>query len=260
MIAVETAELITGDTTNSNGDRYWLRPFNTQESIERCKDFESRGTQFKVRSGLELLLARPHFGYGAWYGYLAKAKISPATATRRMQTATRFMTWLKLIPSDTKPKPNITEEHVHEALETICSKPFILHDFAESIELDIDKFYSEVPPEVREELGINLDPFKILGFNAYKAVKRLNGKWDKLTAIEQGQAFFEVCNAVLAFNGWLLTKKDEGAIRPALDALAEQGKTAAALSAAVSEIKTEDLELDMGFLSGQSEEQASAKC
>jgi hypothetical protein len=61
--------------------------FNISASIERVRQFEQRGTEFKVRCGLELLRVKMNIDHGVWYAFLVKAGIYPSTATRRMKTA-----------------------------------------------------------------------------------------------------------------------------------------------------------------------------
>ena len=39
---------------SSNGGRYWLRPFNVQDSIKHIQLFESKKLEAKVKCGLEL--------------------------------------------------------------------------------------------------------------------------------------------------------------------------------------------------------------
>jgi hypothetical protein len=65
--------------------------FNINESIERIHQFEQKGIEFKVRSGLELLRVKMNIEHGAWYAFLIKAGIYPSTATRRMKIASLFL-------------------------------------------------------------------------------------------------------------------------------------------------------------------------
>lgn len=249
MIAVEeTKEVVIEDTKKENGDKYWLRPFSSLESIERCRGFEKRGTEFKVRAGLELHLAKLNIGHGSWYAYLYTANIYPSTATRRMKTATKFMLWLGLLSEADK----VTEHHVHDALEAIHSKPCILHDFA-SIKVNLDTFYAEMPKAAREKAGVKLNPYEIIGFNPFELRKRVLKRWDYLTATEQIDAFALVLNCipqVVDLASYLKSLLPE--LQSDLDYLQKQGTLAEQVSNSLAQIKSQDWglrELEEGEIS-----------
>jgi len=127
---------------SDSGDKRWLRVFNVLDSIERVKDWESRGTEFKVLCGLELYYAKLNFKkYGGWYPFLKKCDIYPSTAARRMQAAREFIRWAKILPP-TQKWPEFKQ--VIRAMEFIDLKSCILQDFANSRKADPDKFYAEV--------------------------------------------------------------------------------------------------------------------
>jgi hypothetical protein len=109
------------ETIKTNGDKYWERSFNLNESIERLKHFEGRGTEFKVKSGLELLWAKENFGkHGSWYAFLLKVGMSPDKAQRRMRLARQFMQWAKV-------------KNVIQAMDLVSVKSCMLQDFASEV-------------------------------------------------------------------------------------------------------------------------------
>lgn len=117
-----------------DGDKFWLREFNAEQSIERyqcldeqCQHFERRGTEFKVKCGLELYRSKLNLHHGEWYLFLKKAHTYPSTATRRMQVALDFMIWAGVI----RPEEKVKEQHIITAMEISYLKSCILHDFAE---------------------------------------------------------------------------------------------------------------------------------
>jgi len=117
-----------------NGDRFWEREFNAKQSIERsqylnerCQHHERRGTEFKVKCGLELYRSKLNVKHGKWYLFLKKAQIYPSTATRRMQTALEFMVWAGVI----RPEEKVKEQHIITSMEISYLKPCKLHGFAE---------------------------------------------------------------------------------------------------------------------------------
>lgn len=149
-------EAIPSAGPGRNGDRFWLREFNAKQSIERyqcldeqCQHFERRGTEFKVKCGLELYRSKLNLHHGEWYLFLKKAQIkNPSTATRRMQDALDFMIWAGVI----RPKEKVKEQHVIGAMEICYLKPCNLHGFAEYKQesFNEDKFNAEML-EVEEE-------------------------------------------------------------------------------------------------------------
>jgi hypothetical protein len=110
-------------------------PFNIGESIERIRQFERRGTEFKVRSGLELIRAKFNLPHGGWYGFLFKANIYPSTATRRMKIARLYMEWVGT---------EFNEEKVISTIAMVDDKPCMLHDFNDAQKVDIDSFWDEL--------------------------------------------------------------------------------------------------------------------
>ena len=113
-----------------NGDRFWERPFNAKQSIERCQHFERRGTEFKVKSGLELLRAKLNLSHGALYPFYIKIGIGNDTAQRRMREARKFMVWAGI------------DEDVVEAME-LAHKTCKLQDFtSESARVNPNEFQS----------------------------------------------------------------------------------------------------------------------
>jgi len=236
MIESKAKEVMTG-SGNENGDKYWLHPFNTQESTERCRSFERRGTEFKVRAGLELHLARINIGHGSWYAYLHRANIYPTTATRRMKTATEFMLWLGVLQEQDK----VSERHVHDALEVVHSEPCKLHDFAQSIKVDLDTFHSELPKAAREKAGVKLDSYEIIGFNPFELKRRVLKRWDFLTATEQIDTFLLTMNCipqVVYLASHLKSLLPE--LRSDLNYLQKQGKLAEQVSNSLSQIESQN--------------------
>lgn len=230
-------EVPTGNSKNGNGDQYWLRPFNSLESIERCRRFEGRGTEFKVKTGLELYLAKLNLRHGSWYPYLHRADIYPTTATRRMKIAKEFMVWLELLGKVDK----VTEHHVHDALKNIHSKECKLHDFAQSIKVDLDTFHNELPKAAREKAGVKLDPYEIIGFNPFELKGRVLKRWDFLTATEQIDTFLLTMNCipqVVDLASHLKSLLPE--LRSDLNYLQKQGKLAEQVSNSLSQIESQN--------------------
>jgi hypothetical protein len=138
------------------------QPFNIDESIERIRQFERSGTEFKVRC-LELWRAKLDLKHGAWYPFLAKSIIYPSTATRRMKIASLFLGWVQTarmteamaiasaagipisIPLPKGYKP--TREEIFEGINLIYQEPGKLHDFNEAQKIDIDKFWDQIPQQ-----------------------------------------------------------------------------------------------------------------
>lgn len=237
IATIKTKEVIIEETKKENGDKYWLRPFNSLESIERCRRFEGRGTEFKVKAGLELHLAKLNVGRGSWYAYLHRANIYPTTATRRMKMATEFMLWLETLREGDK----VTERHVHDALEAIHSKPCKLHGFAESLKVNPDTFCAEMPKTAREEAGVKLNPYEIIGFNPFQLKKRILKRWDFLTGTEQIDTLLLVLNCipqVVDLASHLKSLLPE--LRSDLDYLQKQGKLAEQVSNSLAQIQSQD--------------------
>jgi hypothetical protein len=110
-------------------------PFDINESAERIRQFEQRGIEFKVRSGLELMRAKFNLPHGGWYGFLFKANIYPSTATRRMKIARLFMQWAGT---------EFSEGKVISTIAMVDDEPCILHDFNNAQKVDIDSFWDEL--------------------------------------------------------------------------------------------------------------------
>lgn len=81
--------------TIESNDEYWLRPFNTEGSIQRARVLFRKGCVANILLGLELMRARLYFRlnrkHNSWYPYLIKIGIDPSTATRRINLAGEFM-------------------------------------------------------------------------------------------------------------------------------------------------------------------------
>ena len=135
-------EAMPSAAPGKDGDRFWERPFNAKQSIERAREFEGRGTEFKVKCGLELWRAKLNLDRGCWLPYLKAAAISPTTSSRRMKVAKEFMRWANI--ADEK----IEEHHIISAMEAVYSNNAscsILAEYAEYVAISFDevRFYEE---------------------------------------------------------------------------------------------------------------------
>lgn len=120
-------ETILNAEPGENGDRFWERPFNAEQSIERCQHLEQRGTEFKVKCGLEFCHAKLSLDHGEWYPHLYRAEIEPSKAQKRMQVARDFMQWA-----------GVTD--VVQAIELAYTKSSKLRDFANSKQINLNEF------------------------------------------------------------------------------------------------------------------------
>jgi hypothetical protein len=156
--------------------------FNVSESIERIHLFEQRGTEFKVRCGLELIRAKLNLNHGAWQPFLFKANIYHSTATRRMKIASSFMEWAGLLPPGSRP----TDEGVLKAMNLIDGKSCNMHDFTIIQKIDANTFWSDLPDHSKDWMR----PPKVLPhvklYPAWKQINTfINEKYKKLPTDER---------------------------------------------------------------------------
>jgi len=117
-----------GHEEDGTPQKYWLRSYDTKESVRQIKRCENRKSENKVKCGLELWRAKFNISHGAWYPYLWECGMSQATASRRKQLASEFLRWQEILPKDNE----LEEHHVFDGLVLVTDKPFIMNDFRKS--------------------------------------------------------------------------------------------------------------------------------
>lgn len=114
----------------SNGDRFWERLFNDEQSVERCQSWQCKSRETKLWFGLELLRAKLNLEHGKFYEQLYRIPIHPVTAWRRMDFARDFMEYSRVILPEEKP----SEDNIAHAMELLFGKSFILKDFFDELD------------------------------------------------------------------------------------------------------------------------------
>jgi hypothetical protein len=151
--------------------------FDTNASLERIHLFEQRGTEFKVRCGLELLRAKLNLKHGAWRPFLFRANIYPSTATRRMKITSAFMEWAGLLPPGSRP----TDEGVLKVMNLIDSKSCILHDFTNIQKIQADTFWSDLPDHNKDSIQLPKVLPHVKLYPAWKQIETfINDKYRRL--------------------------------------------------------------------------------
>jgi hypothetical protein len=177
-------ETRTLEVERIDGDKYWERPFDAEESIKRVRQLEGRGTEFKVKSGFELYRAKLNLEHGDWYRFLYRARIEPSKAQRRMKEAKEFMTWAGVFREEDE---KVVEKHVVKAMELVAVKSCILQDFASKRRLNLNEFQDKGyhPPGIKHHiLGVSLKELRTLLDRIEKAIDHDYPDW---TAIERDE-------------------------------------------------------------------------
>jgi hypothetical protein len=182
----ESEELVKLAVAPKTTDVVVEPPFNVEESISRIQRFEQRGTEFKIKSGLELLLAKLSIDHGDWYKFVFKAELSPSTATRRMQTAVQFMAWFHSCPLY-KPRRG----DVIGAIWLADHEPCKLHAFRAAQPMDVDRFWNEMPKQANNFLLPSDGPrghYPSVNLKQWKKIEQyIRNGYKKLKAHEKQQ-------------------------------------------------------------------------
>ena len=229
MITIKEKEVVT----ESNGNEFWLREFDYDESLERVSLLERRGIEFQIKVGLELLRAKWQLTHGEFIPFLAKSGFQNTDAPgRRLKVAREYMAFLGLIESPKLINPAKSE--VLKALEVAYSQNPQFADFQDyrKANPDVEDFAEHMLPKYREPLGMKVDLFSLIGFNPYYVKNHLFLKWRYLTPVEKAELFMLLHNCILTFKGLLQSwkDKDSGELQSELERVKAEGKIADSLS------------------------------
>ena len=176
-----TTDVLEKVAINTNGDKYWVKQFNADDSIEHVKLFERQGLGAKIKCGLELWRAKLTLGQGAWYPYLFKCGMSQPTSSRRKNLAELFLRWCGIKEMG----ETLNQTHIIKGLELVFSESFILNDFQDVVfELNRDNIVDSLQVAAGGTLTRQRALSKSLGFvfsNILKGISTIEltlHEWD----------------------------------------------------------------------------------
>ncbi len=92
-----TTDVLEKVAIDTNDDKYWVKDFNKNDSIEHVKLFERQRLDAKIKCGLELWRAKMILERTTWYPYLYMCGMSQPTSSRRKNLAMLFLTWCGIL-------------------------------------------------------------------------------------------------------------------------------------------------------------------
>jgi len=118
-----------------NGDKWWLREFDINESLERCQNYRRETKKQQTLMGLELFRVRNNIKNKVWGAFLLRLGIEQPTVSRRWEITRKFLNFYGIADIKEYQRPN--DQEIGEGLEILTAKSCNLHDFFDSLKEEV---------------------------------------------------------------------------------------------------------------------------